>query len=47
MSNLSETQIFIRGFAPKTQQEDLKEAFKKFGKIKDIIIKNGYGFIVI
>jgi len=29
----------------RTRESDLKEAFSKFGKIKDIIVKHSYAFI--
>ena len=39
-------QVYVRGFSRRTGREELKDAFKKYGKIRDINVKNGYAFIV-
>lgn len=41
----STTQIFVTKLHRNTNESDLKEAFSKFGKIKDISMKRGYAFI--
>jgi len=46
MSIISKTQIFVRGFSSKVTEVELREAFKKYGKIKEVIMKNGFGFLV-
>ena len=39
------TQVYVAKLDRKTRESDLKEAFSKFGKIKDIIVKHSYAFI--
>ena len=39
------TQIYIRGIPRRIEEDDLRDLFDKFGKIKDISIKNGFAFI--
>ena len=29
-------QVYIRGFSRRTEKEDLKDAFRKYGKIREI-----------
>lgn len=41
----SYTQIYIAKLHKRTREEDLKEAFSKFGTIKDIVLKHTYAFI--
>jgi len=39
------TQIYVARFPSRTRNDDLEEAFKKFGKIKDLVMKGQYAFI--
>ena len=39
------TQVYVAKLDRRTRESDLKEAFLKFGKIKDIIVKHSYAFI--
>jgi len=45
MATISKTQIFIRGFPSSMTERDIKDEFKKFGKIKEVIMKNGFAFV--
>lgn len=47
MSSRKNSQIYVARFSRSTNEDDLSEHFKEFGKIKDISVKNGYAFIVI
>lgn len=38
--------VYIRGFSKRTVKEDIKDTFRKYGKIRDINMKNGYAFVV-
>ena len=40
------TQIFVTRLVRDVTEDDLKKAFRKFGKIKEVTIKRGYGFVV-
>lgn len=42
--NISKT-IFIGGISKQVQHEDLKDAFRSFGKINNIKVKGDYAFI--
>ena len=39
------TQVYIAKLNRKTREEDLREAFSKYGHIKEIVLKTSYGFI--
>jgi len=38
-------QIYIRGFSRRTTRDDVKDAFRKCGKIREVQLKNGYAFV--
>lgn len=40
------TQIFVTKLPRDISKEDLKSLFSKFGDIKDVTLKGGYGFVV-
>lgn len=46
MSSKKNSQIYVARFSRSTNEDDLNENFKQFGKIKEISMKNGYAFIV-
>ena len=46
MSSKKNSQIYVARFSRSTNEEDLNDHFKGFGKIKEISMKNGYAFIV-
>ncbi len=39
-------QVYVAGFSRRTNRDDLKDLFRKFGKIRDIILKERYAFLV-
>lgn len=39
-------QIFVNGLPADVKEKDIRYKFDKFGEIKNIIIKNGFCFIV-
>lgn len=41
----SSSQIYIAKLHRNTKESDLREAFSKFGKIKEVILKHNYAFI--
>lgn len=41
----SYTQIYIAKLHKRTREDELKEAFSKFGRIKDVVLKHTYAFI--
>jgi RNA recognition motif-containing protein len=41
----SYTQIYIAKLGKRVREDELKEAFTKFGRIKDIVLKHTYAFI--
>jgi len=44
---MSKTKIFVGKLPKDTSKSDLEDSFNKFGKIKDIEMRNGFAFIVI
>jgi len=38
-------EIYIQGFSRRLTKDDLKGSFRKYGKIREIRMKNGYAFI--
>jgi RNA recognition motif-containing protein len=45
-SSSKNPQIYVGGLGRKTRQEDVEKSFEKFGKIREVIFKNRYAFIV-
>ncbi len=39
-------QIFVTRLPRDINEDDLKRNFKKFGKIKEVTLKRGFGFVV-
>lgn len=39
------TQVFITKLAREVTEEDLRKNFRKFGKIKEVTLKRGFGFV--
>lgn len=39
------TQIYIAKLGPKVNEKDLEYEFRNYGKIKNILLKQGYAFI--
>jgi len=45
MSSNQGTRVFIGGLSPRAKESDVERFFKGFGKIRDINLKQGYGFV--
>jgi len=45
MSSNNGTRVFIGGLSPRAKEFDVERFFKGFGKIRDINLKQGYGFV--
>ncbi len=41
----SYTQVYVAKLSRRTREEDLKDSFSKFGRIKNITLKQSYAFI--
>ena len=39
------TQIFVGGVTSNIRQEDLEDAFKEFGEIKEVTVKRDFAFV--
>jgi arginine/serine-rich splicing factor 7 len=37
--------VYIRGFSRRASREDIKDIFRKYGRIKDVQLKNGFAFV--
>ncbi len=46
MSSHQNPQVYIGRLPRSARAEDIEREFGKFGIIQDIVVKNGYGFIV-
>ena len=40
------TRVYIGGLSYHAREKDVERFFKGYGKIRDIMLKNGYGFVV-
>lgn len=40
------SRVYVGGLPFGVRERDLEKFFKGFGRIRDILIKNGYGFVV-
>lgn len=40
------SRVYVGGLPYGVRDRDLEKFFKGFGRIRDILIKNGYGFVV-
>eukprot|EP01016_Furgasonia_blochmanni_P032748 TRINITY_DN3379_c0_g1_i2.p4 TRINITY_DN3379_c0_g1~~TRINITY_DN3379_c0_g1_i2.p4 ORF type:complete len:102 (+),score=26.67 TRINITY_DN3379_c0_g1_i2:113-418(+) len=45
MPSSKNTQVYVSRLPKRVTRDDLKDLFKKFGKIRDVSIKRGYAFI--
>ncbi len=43
---MSDAKLYLGNLAQGTKDRDIEDAFEKFGKIRKLILKNGYGFVV-
>lgn len=40
------TRVYVGGLPYGVRDRDIERFFKSYGRIRDILIKNGYGFVV-
>ena len=40
------TRVYLGGLSYHAREKDVERFFKGYGKIRDIMLKNGYGFVV-
>ena len=45
-SSSKNLQVYVAKFPKKYNADDLKDLFKKYGRVREILLKNGYAFIV-
>ena len=41
----SSARVFIGNITHRTRERDVEKFFKGYGRINDVILKNGYGFV--
>ena len=39
--------MYLGGLSYHAREKDVERFFKGYGKIRDVMLKNGYGFVVI
>lgn len=44
--SMSGTKVFVARLASDTREKDLERFFKGYGQLRDVVLKNGYGFVV-
>jgi arginine/serine-rich splicing factor 4/5/6 len=42
----SAARVYIGGLHGKTRERDVEKFFVKYGRVREILLKNGYGFVV-
>jgi RNA recognition motif-containing protein len=40
------SRVYVGGIHAKTRERDLEKFFNKYGRLREILLKNGYGFVV-
>jgi arginine/serine-rich splicing factor 4/5/6 len=40
------TRVYVGNLSQKANERDLEGFFRGFGKIRDVMMKNGFGFVV-
>lgn len=40
------TRVYVGGLGHRVTERDLEKFFRDYGRLRDIIIKNGFGFVV-
>ena len=40
------TRVYIGRIASDTREKDIEKFFKGYGRIRDVLVKNGYSFVV-
>ena len=42
---MSNTRVFIGGLNPRARESDVERFFNGYGRLREISLKNGYGFV--
>lgn len=45
INNMVGSRVYVGGLPYGTRERDLEKFFKGYGRTRDILIKNGYGFV--
>ena len=40
------TRVYVGGLAYGTRERDIEKFFRGYGRIREVLLKNGYGFVV-
>lgn len=40
------TRVYIGGLPYRVKERDIERFFRGYGKLREVLIKNGYGFVV-
>lgn len=46
MSYSMSTRVFVGGLTYRVRERDIEKFFRKYGRIKEIAMKNGFAFVV-
>ena len=41
------TRVYVGRLSNRARERDVEKFFKGYGRIREVILKNGYGFVVI
>lgn len=47
LSDIMGTRVYIGGLPYRVKERDIERFFRGYGKLREVLIKNGYGFVVI
>ena len=37
--------LYLGNVAPSVREKDIEESFKWYGRLRDVVVKNGFGFV--
>ena len=46
MSSSKNPDVYVAKYPKRTTSDDLKDLFKKYGKVRKVLLKDGFAFIV-
>lgn len=46
MSGSGDARLFVARIARDVRARDLEDVFGRFGRLRDVVVKNGYAFVV-
>ncbi len=47
LSDIMGTRVYIGGLPYRVKERDIERFFRGYGKLREVLIKNGYGFVVM